>query len=115
MFWVALVLQRINPNHIIKHLIFIVFLIQLGQNFILQLLGGIHMRIIGSKNYFYQSFVFKKDLYHSIWNDFSCSKGWSQEIIWCRTFDMNSSFCLCFIEEKNYEIEEGSFESESWE
>lgn len=73
------------------------------------------MRIIGSKNYFYQSFVFKKDLYHSIWNDFSCSKGWSQEIIWCRTFDMNSSFCLCFIEEKNYEIEEGSFESESWE
>ena len=73
------------------------------------------MKTIGSANNFWLSFVFKKDLYHSIGNDFSCSKGWSQEIIWCGTFDMNSVFCHCFIEEKIFPFEEFSFESESWE
>jgi hypothetical protein len=74
---------------------------------------GAHMKTIGSANNFWSSFVFK-DLYHySIWNDFSCSKGWSQEIIWCRTFDMNSVFCHCFIEEKIFSFEEGFFESET--
>jgi hypothetical protein len=92
-------------NHIRKLLIFVGFLIQLGKNFILQLLGGIHMRIIDSGNYFpWKSFVFKKKhLSHSIWRDgFSVSFCWSQKIVWCKTFDMDSKFCDWFVEEESY-------------
>jgi hypothetical protein len=73
------------------------------------------MKTIGSANNFWSSFLFKKDLYHSNWNDFCYSRGWSQRIILCGTFDMNSVFCHCFIEEKIFPFEEFSFESESWE
>ena len=51
----------------------------------------------------------------SNWNDFCYSRGWSQRILLCGTFDMNSVFCNCFIEEKIFPFEEFSFESESWE
>jgi hypothetical protein len=104
-------------NHIRKLLIFVGFLIQLGKNFILQLLGGIHMRIIDSGNYFpWKSFVFKKKhLCHSIWNNgFCASVGWSQKIFWCKTFDMDSKFYFwCIEEESSYDLDELFFEFES--
>lgn len=69
------------------------------------------MRIIDSGNYFpWKSFVFKKKhLCHSIWRGgFSVSFCWSQRIVWCKTFDMDSKFCDWFVEEESY-IEEESY------
>ena len=69
------------------------------------------MRMIESGNYLHwKSFVFKKKrLCHSIWRDgFMVSFCWSQKIVWCKTFDMDSKFCDWFVEEessRNYDVD----------
>jgi hypothetical protein len=63
------------------------------------------MRIIESGNYFpWKSLLFKKKhLRHSTWRDgFIVSFCWSQKIVWCKTFDMDSKFCDWFVEEESY-------------